>query len=114
MQSYVTAFKPRQESVVGHDRISMLAALEYVTLQLLAIVNVLGVKQPFVFFVPLSLSNDGDLAAFRQRHDSEIEHRCISMLAAMECLTPELSGSFLGFVLLEGVSDTFFVVVICN
>merc|ERR1719210_2051413 len=70
----------------------------YTDSPLRAFENELGVQAPLGFWDPLGLSEDGDLAVFTRRRESEIKHGRISMLATMGYITPELTGKFPGYL----------------
>jgi len=56
------------------------------------------VQAPVGFWDPVGFTSDGDAVAFRRRHSTEIKHGCVSMLATMDYITPELTGKFPGYL----------------
>jgi len=78
----------------------------YADSPLRAFENELGVQDPIGFWDPLHFADDGDIASFKRRRESEIKHGRISMLATIGYIVPGLGYRF-GGVLSESKGIQF-------
>ena len=68
----------------------------YTALPLRAFENELGVQDPVRFWDPAGFTQDGSVANFKRRRQTVIKHGCVSMLATMGYITPEITGKLPG------------------
>merc|ERR1719416_372960 len=58
----------------------------------------LGVQPPVGFWDPAGFTADGNAENFARRHQTEIKHGRVAMLAAMGYITPEITGKLPGYL----------------
>ena len=68
----------------------------YTASPLRAFENELGVQDPVRFWDPAGFTQDGSVANFKRRRQTVFKHGCVSMLATMGYITPEITGKLPG------------------